>query len=432
MTGKEAVMVLALLALGYRVFRKGWRFNAADRFALAYAALLVLYLVFAPLMPGSTVGFFIRAVSVRSLISLAIFYFWGRLSYLETGELKKFIRFVLGLQIGVASFGLFEWTVLPTSFWSETVGAGNFMLDVKGLLEGSNVADGLPANMFRFDIRRIISTYGDPLAMGIACVFPLLLCVAWLLGRKRGDLVRKSRLQWFLAVVILSVTLLLTIGRESIGVVLFGAALLVWWAGKTKNLVMPAVFATILLMLTPQARSNFVDTVTFRESSAAEHLQFLQSGWNAAPELLLGKGLGESGGWAYSLAGVESEVGENSYLELMSQAGLLAVVLLAGFLIFSCRRSLWYAKRVHDPLMAAAFYAVAANIAARAVMAMFSPSLFGVIPMASFFFLCGAAFTSMQRVGLRPGLVLCQVKKIDPAFLPAYSCVFPAIAVKRL
>jgi hypothetical protein len=432
MAGKEAVMVLALLALGYRAFQKGWRFNAADKFAFAYAVLLALYLAFAPLVLGSTVPFFIRAVSMRALVSLVIFYFWGRLTYLEMGELKKFIRFVLGLQICVAIFGLMEWAFLPTSFWSETVGVGNFMLDVKGLLDGMNVLDGLPANMFRFDIRRIISTYGDPLSMGIACVFPLLLCVAWLLLRKRSINDRNSRLKWLVAATVLAVALLLTIGRESIGAAFLGAALLVWWAGKAKGFVAPAVLIVFMLMLVPQFWTNFVETVTFRESSAAEHLQFLQSGWGEAPKLLVGKGLGESGGWAYSLAGVESEVGENSYLELMGQAGLLAVLFLVGFLIASCRWNLWYAKRIPDPLISAALYAAAANIAARATMAMFSPSLFGVVPMASFLFLCGAGFTAMERMGLKPGLVLRPVRRVDPALAPAYGHVYPAMAVKRL
>src|SRR5215469_9061781 len=106
MATKEVVMMLALLALGYRAFQKGWRFNAADKFALAYAALLVLYFAFAPLLLGSTVPFFVRIVSLRYLIALVAFYFWGRLSYLELGELRKVIRFVLGLQVAVALFGI--------------------------------------------------------------------------------------------------------------------------------------------------------------------------------------------------------------------------------------------------------------------------------------------------------------------------------------
>ncbi|HET9364575.1 MAG TPA: hypothetical protein VFP71_06225, partial [Candidatus Angelobacter sp.] len=229
---KEVVMMLALLALGYRAFQKGWRFNAADKFGFAYAALLVLYFTFAPLFLGSTVPFFVRIVSLRYLIALVAFYFWGRLSYLELGELRRVIRFVLGLQVAVALFGIFEWAFLPISFWSETIGAGNFLVNIKGLIDGYNVIDGLVANMYRFDIRRLVSTYADPLSMGIACVFPLLLCVAWLFHKKPGEDPRQRRM-WWVAGIIIAVALVLTIGRESIGAAALGLVLLTWWCGKS-------------------------------------------------------------------------------------------------------------------------------------------------------------------------------------------------------
>ena len=404
MAGKEVVMVLALLALGYRAFQKGWRFNAADKFALAYATLLVLYLVFAPLVLGATVPFFIRAVSLRYLIALVVFYFWGRLSFLEMGELRSLVRFIVVLQIAAALFGMFEWSFLPLSFWRDTVGAGVFMTDVKGLPEGINVFDGLPINMVRADIRRSISTYGDPLAMGIACVFPLLLCLAWLLQDKNFASSAKRR-RWWMALIAIGIGLLLTNGRESIAATLLGLVLLASWAGKAKSLVVPALVVVTAVLTIPSVWGLIMDTVTFREGSASTHLQFLQSGWESAPKLLMGKGLGEAGGWAGSLAGVESDVGENSYFELMGQAGLLSVVLLVGFLVAIHKQARWFAKRIPDKLISAALVATAANIAGRLVMAVFSPSFFAVIPMASFFFLCGAMFTTLQRLGLKPGMV---------------------------
>ena len=136
MAAKEAVMVSSLLLLGYRAFKKGWRLNIADKFALAYSLLLLLYLAFAPFMMGSTVSFFIRLISLRYLIALAAFYFWGRLSFLEVRELRRLVVFVLALQGAVALFGIVEWSVVPLSFWRDTVGVGAFMTDVKGLPEG--------------------------------------------------------------------------------------------------------------------------------------------------------------------------------------------------------------------------------------------------------------------------------------------------------
>lgn len=403
---KEAVMMLALLALGYRAFQKGWRFNAADKFALAYAVLLLLYFAFAPLLLGATVPFFVRIVSLRYLIALVVFYFWGRLSYLELGELRKVIRFVVGLQVAVALFGIFEWTFLPISFWSETVGAGNFLVNIKGLIDGYNVIDGLVANMYRFDIRRLVSTYADPLSMGVACVFPLLLCVAWLLHKTPESEDSRQRRRWWVAGTIIAVALVLTIGRESIGAAALGIVLLTWWCGKSKQLVIPVALIGCVVALLPSVWANISDTFTFKEDSASVHLRFIENGWEKVPQLLVGQGLGESGGWAFSLAGKDSGVGEDSYFELMSQAGLLSVLLLIGFLVSILRNSLWYSRRCADPLIAAVFLAAAANIVSRSLFSVFSGALFGVIPMASFLFLCGASFTTMQRAGVRPGFVL--------------------------
>ncbi|MGC2697142.1 MAG: hypothetical protein WA738_15255 [Candidatus Angelobacter sp.] len=404
MATKEVVMVTALLVLGYRAFRKGWRLNAADKFALAYSILLILYLTFAPIVMGSTVPFFIRVVSLRYLIALAVFYFWGRLSFLEIGELRRLVRFVVVLQVAVALFGIVEWSAFPISFWRDTVGVGVFMTDVKGLPEGVNVVDGLPINMVRSDIRRSISTYGDPLAMAISCVFPLLLCAAWLLNDK-NSIAALSRRKWWIAFTVVGIGLFLTNGRESIAVAVLGVLLLAHWAGKASSLIIPTVVAAVAVLAIPAVWAHITDTVTFQEGSASSHLAFLQSGWESAPKLLMGKGLGEAGGWAGSLAGVESDVGENSYFELMGQAGLLSVFLLVGFLVAMYKHARWCSQRIPDRVISAVLAAAAANIAGRIVMAVFSPSFFAVIPMASFFFLCGATFTTIQRLGLKPGTV---------------------------
>ena len=204
---------------------------------------------------------------------------------------------------------------------------------------------------------------------------------------------------------VIGVGLLLTNGRESIAVALLGAVLLASWAGKANSLILPAIAAGVAIIAIPEVWAHINDTVTFQEGSASTHLAFLHSGWENAPRLLMGKGLGEAGGWAGSLAGVESDVGENSYFELMGQAGLPSVLLLLGFLAGVYRQARWFSQRVPDKLLSAVLAAAAANIAGRIVMAVFSPSFFAVIPMASFFFLCGATFTTIQRLGLKPGMV---------------------------
>ena len=140
--------------------------------------------------------------------------------------------------------------------------------------------------------------------------------------------------------------------------------------------------------------------------------------------MLAGKGLGEAGGWAFSLADVKSDVGENSYFELMSQTGLLSVILLVLFLFGLAKTGLEYSRKFHDPLLSPVFLAVAAHIFARCLSGIFSPSLFGVIPLASFFFLCGAGFTAAQRTMANPVAVARRVLILKAAdnLTPAHGC----------
>ena len=391
---KEAILLLVLVFLSPRLFKKDWHLLAADKFGLTYISLLTLYLLCGSWVLGATADFSLRLISMRGVACLVLFYFWGRLSFFTLRELRQFIGFIVILQVVVALFGIYEWCFLPTSFWSDTVGAGTFMLDVKGLLENQNVVDGLPSNMFQFGVRRLLSSYGEPLAMGIACVFPLLLCLTVLIN---GLALRVSRSFWLLAATIIGAALLLTIGRESIGAASIGILAVLWMCGKVRHGLMPLVLASAILLTLPQVWQYLTDTVTFREASAATHLRFLYSGWKELPQMMVGKGLGEAGGWAFSLAGVQSDVGENSYFELMSQTGIASVILLIGFLFTLAKTVFHYFQKMPDALVSAAFAATTAHILARSLAGIFSPSLFGVIPLASFFFFCGASLTTMQR-----------------------------------
>jgi len=423
MAGKEVILGAGIVLLLPRTFRWDWRANAADRFAVAYLLGLAVYLFWGPAFLHSTAPLALRAISARSLASPALFYVWGRLCFLSLRELRRFLWFLIGLQTAIALFGILEWLFLPATFWSDTVGVGAFLLDVKGMMENQNVVAGLPSNMFQFGIRRLLSTYGDPLAMGIASVFPLLLCVAWLL-RRRGPWRWSIHLPCGMAAAAIGTALVLTIGRESIAAAGLGIAVLVWRSGKQQRFVVSLSLLLLCLAMLPVLWSYVAPTLTFREASAATHLRFLQTGWERIPTMLAGKGLGEAGGWAFSLAGVESEVGENSYFELMSQTGIITVALLVGFLITVAVRSWRAAGAVGDPWISAAFLAAGAHVIARSLSGIFSPSLFGVVPLASFFFFCGAGSTTAQRAARRPYLLVRRVRLLwqeGTAVLPSAS-----------
>ena len=422
MAAKEVILLAAILILSFRIWHSGiktWRWIASDGFAIAYVGLLTAYLFF-PGAVGSQASFSLRLISLRSLLSLGLFYFWGRLCFFSIRQLRHFILFVVVLQTGVAAVGVFERFALRDAFWSDTVGIGSFMIDVKGLLEGQNVINGLPSNMFRMGLRRTISTYGDPLAMGIASVFPFLLCVTSMLHSPRS----RHRLAWQAMAILIGTALVLTLGRESIGAAVVGVLLLLVWGGRVRGYAVAILFSGLLLLVLPQLWSFTAQTLSFREESAATHLNFLAAGWREAPQMLRGKGLGEAGGWAYSLAGVRTDTGESSYFDLMAQTGLASVLLLLGFLLTTARHAFQEARIFKDEMLSAALLAAAAHILCRSLLAVFSPSLFGVVPLASFFFFCGSSFTTLQHARAHP---LCRARRVlvlrrpSPHAMPATS-----------
>src|SRR5690242_3040904 len=77
MATKEAVLALALCALAHRFWKKGWSLITPDKFALAYTSLLTVYLICGPWFLGGTASLSLRMISMRGLVSLALFYFCG-------------------------------------------------------------------------------------------------------------------------------------------------------------------------------------------------------------------------------------------------------------------------------------------------------------------------------------------------------------------
>jgi hypothetical protein len=391
---KEVILIGALVLLMPRLLQPGWHWIAPDVWAVAFTLLLISYLLFAPALLGSTAPLTLRLISLRPIVFMVLFYFWGRLSKHSTNELSHLLKFAIALQACIAVFGILEWAFLPSTFWSNTVELGRFMLDVKGLAEGWNVESGLPSNIFKFGVRRLIATFGDPLSMALASVFPLVLGVAYWLPRKYDN---SSIPLWIKAsAIFIGLALLLTLGRESIVVALCSLLLVSHLRKKASTTFLLAGSGAMLVLLLPFVAGTIWQSLTFQEDTAATHLSFFTQNFAETSKFLLGRGLGEAGGWAFSLAGIESSVGESSYYELMAQTGMLSVLLMVGFLSSIAARAFRLSELVPERLSAAAMIAIAATIVCRMAGAFFSPSLFAFIPMAILYYIAGAAFSAWR------------------------------------
>src|SRR5262245_13909602 len=118
--------------------------------------------------------------------------------------------------------------------------------------------------MFQSGLRRFVSKYGEPLAMGIASGFSLLVCTAAYLRRSFSQNVRNF---WLPPGAIIAVALVLTIGRESIGAAGFGVLVLFWLEGKLRHSALPLIMVGVAFLLLPQVWNYVADTINFREAS---------------------------------------------------------------------------------------------------------------------------------------------------------------------
>ncbi|WP_263417244.1 hypothetical protein [Terriglobus albidus] len=408
MAAKDAILFVAILLLSVRVFRKDFKWHWIDTCACGYMALLAVY-VFVPDWLHLDVPFPVRLITYRAQTALVMFYLWGRFTRLRWSQWKSIAIFQIVMLAAASVFGIFERFMLPLSFWSRTIGVSDYLLDVKKLDSNLNVQDGLPSNLFHFGLRRLLSVYADPLGMGTACVFPLVAAIAIMLClRRERDPDRMKWIPYYLwAATLIAIALLLTIGRESIGVACVAILVLCIALGETRFLRALGVLAFLSILINPSVTKFIVDTVTFQESSAIAHLNLLSTGLQDLSTLLVGHGVGTTGAWATSLGVHElTDIGESSYLELAAQGGAATLVVFLAFLI-GLSRWLWMtARRCDDPVWKGMFLAISTSLIARLIFAVFSPSFFALIPMANMFFLAGAALSTVNRISFEPESVL--------------------------
>ena len=178
---KELVIgLLALLAATQLIrTRREWRMQmqrlvAMDWVAIAFTALLVVYL-FIPssLLPGGA-NFVQRLLAFRTALLIPLIYFLGRyFSRPSQGDLRDASWIMVGAGAAVGAFGLYELWFVPTTRWLDW--GVNLYTNWLGFAYKGPA--GLPENFFQslpdgFFLRRMVSTYISPLGIaytGLVC-----------------------------------------------------------------------------------------------------------------------------------------------------------------------------------------------------------------------------------------------------------------------
>ena len=348
---------LALAILGARSLPvRLW----ADRLALVYAVLVVLYwLLPQSWLDGAATQRGQLFAARHDLIPVAA-YFLGRLLVLTPAAWRRVSLALVGLAVALTVWGLVDVYLVPLQWWRDSGVPGWFEEQLGLVYRGLS---GLPENWVlntgdeQNPIRRLVSTFASPLATAYVLVIILLYLVA------------RRRTWWTVVVAAVAYTgllwthtraayLALALGLVVLAVaqrrflpVLLAAASLVVGVGFVKAFphVGPSTSYTQaeLEILREQGKQNpevSDDPLSTGDASTSSHLRSLRDGIRTVVGHPQGFGLGNAGVSA-SRTGVEIKAGESTYTELGVDTGLVGLVAFCGWMVAVLlalwRRSAW-------------------------------------------------------------------------------------------
>ena len=335
----------------------------ADRLALAYAALVVVYaLIPQDWLGGEATTRGVLLALRHDLVPVAA-YAIGRLVSLARRDETRLLVLAVATAVGVALLGILDAYLVPLQWWRDSGVPGWFDeqlgLDYEGL-------SGLPENWVyntgdeTNPIRRAVSTFLGPLAVAYMLVVVLLLLAA------------RPRLTWpwLAAAGIAYAGLLFTHTRAAFlalagGLVVLALVQRRWRpvALAVASLVVSIAFVSVYDRIGPstsytQAELAFLranaaaepdaesDPFSADESSLASHLRNLRDGLETVLRHPQGFGLGNAGVVA-KRTGVDIKAGESTYTELGIETGLAGMLLFvawnAAVLVGLWRRAAWIA-----------------------------------------------------------------------------------------
>jgi hypothetical protein len=364
---KEAVLVVAFVAAVAAVGSMP-QLLWADRLALAYGALVVLYWALPQSWLGGSATAKGELYALRHHLLPLGAYALGRLVTLDRAWWRRIGVTIVAVGCGLAAWGLVDVYLVPLQWWRDS-GVPDWFHEQLGLTY--RCLSYLPENWIlntdeESPVRRLVSTFLSPLATAYMLVVACLLLAA----------VRPRR--WTVAAAALAYAGLLWTHTRAAFIAL-PAGLLVLAALRRSgplaglaagSVVASVAFVAVFPTIGPQTSYTASELLCLRENAAVEgeasddpfsagesstssHLTALRDGIRTVARHPWGYGLGNSGVSA-SRTGVEVKAGESSYTELGVDAGVLGLAAFAGWLV-----ALALALRVRSPWLAASVAAVA-------------------------------------------------------------------------
>jgi hypothetical protein len=350
---KELVLVLLSLLAVARLLRerRPWqlgRLMAMDWIAVAFTAVLVVYLILpSSLLPG-TANFLQRLFAFRTAVLIPLLYFLGRVFCRPSeGDMRDVSWLVVGAGAVVGAFGLYELWLVPTARWLDWgVNLFSSWLGFK-----YNGPAGLPANFFQslpdgLLLRRMVSTYISPL--GIAYTGLLAWPVAVVLLDRPHRSRRIAAVTGFAALFLL-LGILFSVTRLAL-LLLAGESVVLALLLRTRLVVVlvPVVVGSVaaILFLYPSfgpvvdpyllpGESHRHTILYIGDPSLAEHLRALAADLRVDAQHPLGTGLGGSVHRFVQTTVDTAGTGESAVLGVFGDVGIVGGALYVALYCLS-------------------------------------------------------------------------------------------------
>ena len=364
---KEALLLVALvaaLAASGAIPRLRW----ADRFALAYGALVVVYWLLPQAWLGGEATARGELYALRHHLLPLGAYLLGRLVVLERAWWRRLLVALVAVAVVLAVWGLVDVYAVPLDSWRDS-GVPGWFGEQLGL--AYECLSGLPENWIlntdeASPARRLVSTFLSPLATAYLLVVALLLLVA-----------ARPRRWTVLAGVVIYAGLLWTHTRAAfialpVGLLALAALRRSWppAALAVGSVAVSAAFVALFPTIGPETTYTRTELACLREnaavegeatddpfsadeSSTASHLRSLRDGIETVARQPWGYGLGNSGVSA-SRTGGNLKAGESTYTELGVDTGVAGLAAFVAWLV-----ALGLALRRRSPWLAASLASVA-------------------------------------------------------------------------
>ena len=309
-----------------------WKLSELDFLFIFFSVMIFLFMIF----PIGEANFLERTIYGKNLLLISIVYFLGRnvnYSFLELKFIDKALVLLTSISCIIAIIEFSFNTHLHT-----IINYSSYYLDLYDINSTGNY--GLSWTFERpGPIKRFGSFFADPLEFASF----LLLGLSAVLFKIYNSKLSINRLNHFVFFLLIIIGIYLSYSRSVI-ISVFLMLLISLFLIKKYRLLIKLIFGLLFISLITYYNSNIetkyfiMDTLTFQNSSSLGHLVKWIQGSLSIIDNPLGSGLGTSGN---SLS-VDNEIsigGENQFIIIGVQLGLIGLLNYTGLIFYSIRNS---------------------------------------------------------------------------------------------